>query len=174
MAYAAQRAFPQGGSMKRFLAAFAAVICVAVPHGPALAITDGELDAGRHPQVGLLVFEGYEDGVLLRWRCSGTQLSPTIMVTAGHCTYGTVSGRVWFEDNVDAGRPANGYPTGAGAGNTSKEFCNIATHPHFADGSFVLHDVGMVELCTGKSSANYGLLPNADQLDKLKTSRGKQ
>jgi hypothetical protein len=159
--------------MKRLFATLAVAACIAAPQGPALAITDGYPDGNGHPQVGLLVFEGYEDGVLLRWRCSGTLLTKNIMVTAGHCTYATVSGRVWFDADVDAGRPANGYPTGEGPGQGIR-FCNIATHPLFPTASFVLHDVGMVQLCADKDGLQYGQLPAVDQLDALKTQRGKQ
>ena len=52
--------------------------------GPAAAITNGQPDAGRHPYVGLMVALD-ADGVPL-WRCSGSLLSPTVFLTAGHCT----------------------------------------------------------------------------------------
>ena len=51
--------------------------------GVVSAITDGEPDNGGHPYVGIVAIfsdEGYE------WRCSGTLISPTIFLTAGHCT----------------------------------------------------------------------------------------
>jgi hypothetical protein len=47
------------------------------------AITDGELDGNGHPDVVLVLME--VNGVPA-FRCSGTLLSPTIVVTAGHCT----------------------------------------------------------------------------------------
>jgi hypothetical protein len=161
--------------MKRILASCAVATGLMALHGPALAVTDGELDGVRHPQVGLLVFEVRDANgdVVEGWRCSGTQLSSTIMVTAGHCTFGADSGRVWFDADVEAGRPANGYPFTDVPGRNYR-FCNIATHPDFPNASFVVHDVGMVQLCEEHVAAAYGTLPNADQLDKLKTARGKQ
>ena len=93
------------------------------------------------------------------------------MLTAGHCTDGTSGGRVWFESNIQANQVALGYPTG---GATSVEFCNIATHPQFNEGSFVLHDVGVVTLCSPVVRASYGVLPTVNQLDALKTKRGGQ
>jgi hypothetical protein len=132
------------------------------------AITDGSLDGTGHPHVGLLIFD--VDGSPA-WRCSGTLLSPTVLLTAGHCTDGTNGGRVWFEADIQSNQAALGYPIG---GSTSVEFCGIATHPQFSEGSFVLHDVGVVTLCTPVVRTTYGALPVANQLDALKTKRGTQ
>ena len=64
-------------------AAFAAALLLAAL--PAQAITFGELDGNRHPYVGTLLFvqdgEGY-------YSCTGTLISPTVMLTAGHCVEG--------------------------------------------------------------------------------------
>lgn len=134
--------------------------------GIASAVTDGNPDGDGHPYVGLLIFD--VDGSPA-WRCSGTLLSPTVLLTAGHCTDGASGGRVWFESDVQ--QPGLGYPFG---GPTSVEFCGIATHPQFHEGSFVLHDVGVVTLCEPVEMDIYGALPAVDQLDKLKTKRGTQ
>lgn len=75
------------------------------------AVKFGEPDGTDHPHVGLLVFDV---GGSPAWRCSGTLLSPRVMLTAGHCTFGTSGGRVWFDPDVDAGIPENGYPYGGG------------------------------------------------------------
>jgi secreted trypsin-like serine protease len=64
------------------LLAVAAVTVVAV--GGASAITNGRPDGGMHPYVGLMVAQD-ADGVPL-WRCSGSLISPTVFLTAGHCT----------------------------------------------------------------------------------------
>ena len=50
--------------------------------------------------VGLMVFytdPDPETGDIFSHRCSGTLISPTLMVTAGHCTEGVESGRVYFQ-----------------------------------------------------------------------------
>ena len=84
---------------------------------PAAAVTFGEPDGDGHPHVGLMVFD--VDGAPA-WRCSGTLLSPTVMLTAGHCTFGTSGGRVWFEADVESGIPGNGYPFGGVPASSSK------------------------------------------------------
>ena len=50
------------------------------------AITHGTPDGNNHPYVGLLVFDDAPGHPA--WRCSGSLISPTVVLTAGHCTYG--------------------------------------------------------------------------------------
>jgi hypothetical protein len=138
--------------------------------GIAGAITDGQPDGEDHPYVGLLVFDEKVDGqTVLGWRCSGTLLSPTVLLTAGHCTDGASGGRVWFESDVQSNIAGLGYP---GGGPTSVEFAEIHTHPDFGTGSFVLHDVGIVILSKPVVKPVYGVLPTVNQLDGLKTKPG--
>lgn len=153
--------------MKKILAAILPAAALTLgPVGTASAVTDGAVDYEGHPHVGLLIFD--IDG-RPAWRCSGTLLSPTVLLTAGHCTDGATGGRVWFEADVRA--PGLGYPWG---GATSVEFAEIYTHPQFGEASFVFHDVGVVILSAPVNRSIYGQLPAVDQLDGLKTQRGKQ
>lgn len=135
--------------------------------GPVMAVTDGELDGEAHPHVGLMIFDA---GGGPSHRCSGTLISPTIMLTAGHCTFGTDGGRVWFNAD-EATIRADGYPF---AGAQSIEFISITTHPDFPTAPFFFNDVGMVMLSTPVILDEYGILPAVDELDKLKTERGRQ
>jgi hypothetical protein len=133
--------------------------------GAVAAITDGELDGDGHPHVGLMVAK--IDGVPV-WRCSGTLLSPTVFLTAGHCTDGATSVELWFDTDVQSGRPDNGYPfTGEVSGTPH-------TYPQYNPAAFYLADAGVVVLDTPVVLSEYGQLPAQDVLDKLAKRRGLQ
>jgi len=68
------------------------------------------MDGNGHPHVGIMVAK--INGAPI-WRCSGTLVSPTHFLTAGHCTYGATSVEIWFDADVESGIPANGYPFSA-------------------------------------------------------------
>ncbi len=137
--------------------------------GTAAAITNGELDGDGHPFVGLMVAKDVDDNPL--WRCSGTLLSPTLFLTAGHCTEApATSATIWFESDVEGGIPDNGYPDG---GPTSVDG-TAYTHPQYDPNAFFLYDLGVVVLDTPVEMDKYGLLPELDELDVLKTRRGRQ
>jgi hypothetical protein len=61
----------------------AVVVLLLVTASLAQAITFGQPDGDRHPNVGSMVF--LENGVRYQW-CSGTLISPTVFLTAAHCT----------------------------------------------------------------------------------------
>jgi len=137
--------------------------------GVVSAVTDGNPDGNGHPFVGLMVADDANGNPL--WRCSGTLISPTIFLTAGHCTEApAVRATIWFESDVDAGRPDNGYPFG---GPTSVDGTTYL-HPQFDPNAFFHYDLGVVVLDTPVYMDTYGVLPQLDQLDSLKTNRGQQ
>lgn len=59
------------------------LVLVMVMATPAGAISYGEFDGTAHPNVGSIVIR--LDGDLYQW-CSGTLISPTVFLTASHCT----------------------------------------------------------------------------------------
>ena len=71
--------------MRRHFVAVVAVVTLALVAGPAIAITYGTPDGNRHPNVGALLADTRDDGTL-RQVCSGTLISPTVFLTAAHCT----------------------------------------------------------------------------------------
>jgi V8-like Glu-specific endopeptidase len=103
------------------------------------------------------------------WRCSGTLLSPTLFLTAGHCTEApAASATIWFDADVESGIPANGYPFD---GDVDGE---TFTHPQYDPNAFFLYDLGVVVLDDPVFMDEYGVLPELDVLDAMKTQRGKQ
>jgi len=154
----------------RKLLALSAVLAAALAIGiaPAGAITDGELDGNGHPAVVLVVMDV---GGTPAFRCSGTLIAPTFVLTAGHCAGepGEFSGiRVFTESDVENGN--NNFPF---AGPNTVAAVRWASHPDFTNAAFFLHDAGMIELVQ-PVTAPYGDLPDAGDLDTLKTRRGRQ
>ena len=150
-------------------------VLLAITVVPAFAVTDGELDGNGHPAVVLLLME--VDGAPA-FRCSGTLLSPRVLLTAGHCAGepGEFSGmRVFTESDVQAGIGiTNNYPF---AGPNSVEAIDWQAHPAYTSAQFFLHDVGVVILAAPGVVLNpseYGVLPTVNQFDSLKTRRGQQ
>lgn len=152
---------------KMLFAVFSVMIILAVAVSPAAAVTDGELDGDSHPYVGLMVAQDANGNPL--WRCSGTLLSSTLFLTAGHCTEAPAAHvEIWFASDVESGIPANGYPFTGDVGGTPY------THPQYDPNAFLLYDLGVVVLDEELVMSEYGALPGLDQLDALKTRRGKQ
>ncbi|WP_199422010.1 S1 family peptidase [Actinotalea solisilvae] len=146
------------------LAGLCAVALTLAAATPAAAIRYGEPDAGEHPYVGLMIAD--VDGEPA-WRCTGTLVSPTIFLTAGHCTFGADGARVWFEEDLrDAA--AVGYPTG---GATSVEGTPYA-HPEYDDAAFYLHDLGVVVLDEPVLLEEYGAIPEEGYFDDFFVARG--
>ncbi len=161
--------------MKKKVIVFALVLVLLLTSVTAgLAVTDGELDGEDHPNVVLLLMDV---GGQPAFRCSGTLLSPTVLLTAGHCTNNFPGSpytgmRVFTESDVDNGN--NTYPFGGGP--NSVEAVSWAAHPLYETAPFFVHDVGVVilEAPGVVGLAEYGALPTVDQLDGLKTRRGLQ
>ena len=153
--------------MKKTLIALVALLAAAVIALPASAITDGSPDGDAHPYVGLMVAQDGDGNPL--WRCSGTLISPTLFLTAGHCTEAPAEhAEIWFDADVQSGVPGNGYPNTGDVGGTT------FTHPQYDPNAFYLHDLGVVVLDTPVVMSAYGSLPTLNQLDALKTGKVKQ
>ena len=141
------------------------------------AITAGQLDGNGHPDVAIIYF--YQpDG---RFRCSATQVSDTVLITAAHCTDG-VRGKVlvnWdsvappppraADDNGDL-TSQTGFtgPQGAWVSGTPH------AHPLWADKLQLnnLHDVGVVVLDQPHPAAPYPQLAPRNYLATLANGRG--
>jgi hypothetical protein len=153
---------------------------------PAAAITNGSLDGDDHPYVGLMT--AHAEGGEYLWRCSGTLITPTVFVTAGHCTepddsqgFGPPTHAiVFFSDELITPDPdftletrscdgIEGYPC-AGANETAITG-SLHLHPDFDPSAFFLFDLGVVVLDEPFDPGSFGALPELDELDALKTRR---
>lgn len=149
-------------SIRVALMAVMAMTLIAV--APVAAVTDGELDGNGHPYVGLMVAQTASGTPL--WRCSGTLISSTVFLTAGHCTEAPAEHvEIWFDADVQSGIPANGYPNSGDVGGTPY------THPQYDPNAFFLFDLGVVVLDDPVVMSQYGALPSLNQLDSLKPRR---
>ncbi len=105
---------------RRIFAGLIALVLTALSAAPVGAVPYGEPDGNAHPYVGLVVF--YDANGTSTHRCTGALLSPTVFLTAGHCTEGANSARVWFDPDLrkDEGYPFTGGVTGEP--NTHRDF----------------------------------------------------
>lgn len=156
--------------MRRRLVVFALVVfALLLTTLVASAITDGGYPDSNedYPYVGIMVAKDSSGNP--RWRCSGTLLSPTVFLTAGHCTEAPAeSVEIWFNWNLESN--PNGYPSTGEASGTPY------THPDYNPNAFVLRDVGVVVLDEPYYGSNgeFGTLPQLNQLDAMATRRGRQ
>lgn len=151
--------------MKRSLVGIALGVALTLAVGGAtLAVKNGRPDGNGHPYVGLMVAQDGDGNPM--WRCSGTLLSPTLFLTAGHCTDGADHVEIWFDADVESGIPSNGYPYTGDVGGTPD------THPQYNPNAFYLYDLGVVVLDDPVVKAEYGLLPELNELNRLARRRG--
>lgn len=150
---------------------------------PAGAITGNYVEDFDHPYVGLVTF--YDETGEFSHRCSGSLLTETVFLTAGHCTDGATTARVYFTQDAGANYdpetqvdPVSGYPETCAEGTlgvtcaTSDQLFNygfddFATFPD-------THDVGLVILDQPILLPEYGSLAAVGSLDGLDTQRGLQ
>lgn len=152
---------------RTLLVVILAISILMVAISPARAVKNGELDGDGHPYVGLMVAQDANGAPL--WRCSGTLLSPTLFLTAGHCTESPAAHvEVWFDADVESGIPENGFPFTGDVGGTPY------THPNYDPNAFYLYDLGVVVLDEPMVMEEYGVLPQQDVLDALARERGQQ
>lgn len=192
--------------MRRMFIALGLLVSLVLA-APVGAITNGQPDNAEHPYVGELLFY-VPDGVDSRfddpgawYSCSGTLLTATVVVTAGHCTFGigldgasTTSGGgdgsggtdVWidfseaahfagFPPSSDYDRDENQQryeDRAAWLNSQSAWHPGTATpHPEYDDHAFYIHDAGVVVLDDPFSLGTYGDIPTSGYLDQYGAAR---
>lgn len=146
---------------------------------PATASTGGTPDGEAHPNVGILF--AYSDGQ--RFRCSGTLVSSTVVLTAGHCTDG-VDGQVLIsfesvvaetEEDFDYPRAANPDEGYTEAELTAAGFVSGIAHTHPGYSGFTdlknWNDVGVVELGEPVTTIAPGRIAPVGTLDLIASSK---
>jgi Trypsin len=172
--------------MRKILMAVAALTATLAFAAPASAISGDFVQDNEHPFVGLVVF--YDENGDFIWRCTGSLLTPTVLLTAGHCADtvgGAVTARVYFQQDAGVNYdpttevdPVTGYPEYC-ADDTLGVTCATSDQLYNFDfsGSLTVpdtHDVGLVILDQPIFLDEYGVLAEAGSLDQLATQRGLQ
>jgi Trypsin len=152
-------------------------ITVAMVSGSALgasAITGGALDGDGHPNVGII---GYYDATG-RMRCTATLVSPTVLVTAGHCTQGSLGKTAVRFDPVIAEQAPSPLPPAAdpSVGYTSDELAAAGwlsgtayTHPGFSNFTDKANwnDVGVIVLDQAVATIEPAVIAPLGYLDQF-------
>lgn len=152
-------------------------LLVTIAANPARAITGKFVEDFQHPFVGLAVFYD-EDGEFIG-RCSGSLLSPSLFLTAGHCIEGAATARVYFQQDAGANfdpvtevDPITGYPETCLTQpcTTSSELISYGYPAGFPN----TRDAALLILDEPITLSEYGVLATAGSLDALATRRGHQ
>jgi len=160
-------------SMKReikfsVLAALTIVMFWQVFVGSAYAIVNGVRDWDAHPYVGMMVFEDVNGDL---WRCSGSLISPTVFLTAGHCTVDAVEAWISFDEDL-RNVSYTDFPYHSTEFHTKMPYGALGPGlPGFAAG----YDVGIVILDQPVSVddvSEYALLPDSTLLESLPPMAG--
>jgi hypothetical protein len=126
---------------------------------PAGAITGGQPDGGRHPQVGALVGFFAPAGTSIAY-CSGTLVSPTVFLTAAHCGFLGTAVQVTFDEIYT---PASTTHTGT-----------FVSHPEFRPGTNAQgqnsFDIAVVVFDAPVTGITPARLPTAGLLDQMKAA----
>jgi hypothetical protein len=170
--------------MRKSITIAVTVLCMfALVVAPAAAITGTFVPDFDHPFVAMVVF--YDHNGDFVWRCSGSLINSTTVLTAGHCTDSTYDGipgegaysaRIYLQQDAGANYdpaiqedPVTGYPDTCAKGTMGKLCMTGSTLYNYGFANFAgfpdTHDVGLVILDRPIKLAEYGQLPTAGLID---------
>lgn len=159
--------------MKRLAAVVTACAAMLAVPASSQAIVNGTPDGGAHPNVGALTVE-YQGSQVLA--CTGTLISPTVLVTAAHCTaqlqqLGFSQTSVSFDTNIGSGSDItcgliDCYVQPAAK---SLHVGTLHTNPLFNGSTTGVnsHDVAVVTFNKPIKGITPGSLPTAGLLDNM-------
>ncbi|HEX8282449.1 MAG TPA: trypsin-like serine protease [Pyrinomonadaceae bacterium] len=131
-----------------------ALVLVSALAATALAITYGQPDGNRHPQVGALVGH-FTEGTFPY--CTGTLIAPNVVLTAAHCNLGPARVFVSFDTKFSS---------------KSKLLAGTFYYdPQYNWKQDDPHDIAVVVLDKPVSNLTPARLPGAGQLDGLKVNQ---
>jgi secreted trypsin-like serine protease len=140
----------------RRLITLAVVAAALTAVSPAAAITNGTADGNRHPNVGGLVAPTqYPDGTWIY--CSGTLISPTVVLTAAHCAEDGERVGVTFDTAYQEGDKVY-YGT-------------FQADPLYNQSQSDPHDIAVVVLDNAVRGITPAKLPTANSLSNLSGSQ---
>jgi hypothetical protein len=152
------------------------ILAIFIFPSPVLAIQNGTPDDESHPYVVICVFDVDVGGKPTPvWRTTGFLISPTVVVTAGHGTYGTVGARVsnaTYIPPIENPPNTDEYPF---PGDWAIEAAEIHTYPDYLATPtipglpmFDAYDVGIIILSEPIILNEYAQLPDAGFVDTLR------
>jgi secreted trypsin-like serine protease len=148
---------------KLILLVIVACSLLAVPS--ATAITYGEPDGNTHANVGALIADWDPDNPGVEPLCSGTLISPTVFLTAAHCTVflGAIGvTNVWVSFDVDVDPLTNQTTLYPGT---------YVSHPQYGHDQSDPRDLAVVRFQQPITGITPARLPAAGILDRMKANR---
>jgi secreted trypsin-like serine protease len=118
------------------------------------AITNGQADGKKHPAVGALV--DYDSRHTAYAFCTGTLISPTVMLTAAHCNPGVAQVKVTFESAVQ---------------NAAVMYVGrYSAHPEYRASQSDPHDIAVIVFDQAIPAITPAKLPTLGLFDTLKAN----
>ena len=171
---------------RRLIALVSALALLVSAAAPAGAITNDYRPDDEHPFVGLVAF--YNADWEFQQRCSGSLVTPTVMIMAGHCVDNGEGGvfahaRAWFLQDVGSTfngtiDPRTGYADSCSGtlGNGLGIWCADSDEMYnYGNAGFPdTHDFGIVILDQPIATGEYATLAVDGALDTLFSAKGVQ